>query len=90
MIRVMKVFPLSTDGKLANRPEVDLWGYPALIEPRDSVFVLITEANIRRGHCGSFLYNGDNRDNYQVRLGDKNLLLAVCGNLHGDCLLLVL
>ena len=55
MIRVMKSFSLlSTDGKLANRPEVDLWGYPALIEPRDSVFVLITEANIRRGHCGSF------------------------------------
>lgn len=68
-----KFFPLSTDGKLANRPEIDLWGYPALIEPRDSVFVLITEANIRRGHCGSFLYNGDNRDNYQVRLGDKKL-----------------
>ena len=71
-----KFFPLSTDGKLANRPEVDLWGYPALIEPRDSVFVLITEANIRRGHCGSFLYNGDNRDNYQVRLGDKKLAFS--------------
>ena len=71
-----KFFPLSTDGKLANRPEVDLWGYPALMEPRDSVFVLITEANIRRGHCGSFLYNGDNRDNYQVRLGDKKLAFS--------------
>ncbi|HIU77122.1 MAG TPA: glycoside hydrolase family 97 N-terminal domain-containing protein, partial [Candidatus Pelethocola excrementipullorum] len=71
-----KFFPLSTDGKLANRPEVDLWGYPALIEPRDSVFVLITEANIRRGHCGSFLYNGDNRDNYQVRLADKKLAFS--------------
>lgn len=66
-----KFFPLSTDGKLTNRPEVDLWGYPALVEPQDSVFVLITEANIRRGHCGSLLYNGGQCDSYQVRLADK-------------------
>lgn len=66
-----KFFPLSTDGKLADHPEVDLWGYPALVEPQDSVFMLITEANIRRGHCGSFLYNGDHHDSYQVRLADK-------------------
>lgn len=66
-----KFFPLLTDGKLTNRPEVDLWGYPALVEPQDSVFMLITEANIRRGHCGSLLYNGDQLDSYQVRLADK-------------------
>lgn len=66
-----KFFPLSTDGKLTNRPEVDLWGYPALVEPQDSVFVLITEANIRRGHCGSLLYNGGQCDSYLVRLADK-------------------
>lgn len=66
-----KFFPLSTDGKLADRPEVNLWGYPALVEPQDSVFVLITEANIKRGHCGSLLYNGDQRDSYQVQLADK-------------------
>lgn len=69
-----KFFPLSTDGKLANRPEVNLWGYPALVEPQDSVFVLITEANIRRGHCGSLLYNGDDRNSYQVRFADKQLV----------------
>ena len=66
-----KFFPLSTDGKLADHPEVDFWGYPVLVEPQDSVFMLITEANIRRGHCGSFLYNGDHRDSYRVRLADK-------------------
>lgn len=66
-----KFFPLSTNGKLTNRPEVDLWGYPALVEPQDSVFMLITEANIRRGHCGSFLHNGNQRDSYQVRPADK-------------------
>lgn len=66
-----KFFPLSTDGKLADHPEVNFWGYPVLVEPQDSVFMLITEANIRRGHCGSFLYNGDHRDSYRVRLADK-------------------
>ncbi|WP_291528784.1 glycoside hydrolase family 97 protein [Bacteroides sp. UBA939] len=65
-----KFYPLSTDGKLANRPDVDRWGYPALVEPKDSVFMLITEADIKRGHCGSLLYNGDNRDSYRVRLAD--------------------
>lgn len=69
-----RFFPLSTDGTLANHPKVDRWGYPALVELQDSVFMLITEANIRRGHCGSFLYNGENRDCYQVRLADDKLV----------------
>lgn len=64
-------FPPSTNGQLAGHPEVDTWGYPALVELGDSVFALITEANIRRGHCGSLLYNGNNRDSYQVRPADK-------------------
>ena len=67
-------FPLSTDGILTGHPEVDTWGYPALAELQDSVFVLLTEANIRRGHCGSLLYNGENRDCYQVRLADNKML----------------
>ncbi len=65
-----RFYPLSTDGTLANRPDVSLWGYPGLVEVRDSVFALITEANIRRGHCGSLLSNGDNRDRYRVSLAD--------------------
>ena len=67
-------FPLSTDGTLAGQPEVNTWGYPALAELQDSVFVLMTEANIRRGHCGSLLYNGENRDHYQVRLADDRMM----------------
>ena len=67
-------YPLSTDGTLPDQPEVDTWGYPALAEPRDSVFVLITEANIRRDHCGSLLYNGIDRDQYQVRLADDRMM----------------
>lgn len=70
-----KFFPLSTDGILTNHPDVNLWGYPGLVELSDSVFTLITEANIGRGHCGSFLYNGDDRDTYQVRLADKKQVL---------------
>ena len=66
-----KFFPVSTDGKLPDRPKVNSWGYPGLIELQDSVFMLITEANIRRGHCGSLLFNGDNNDRYQVKLADK-------------------
>jgi len=44
-------FPLATssaDGR---------WAYPALLEPADGVFALITEANIERGQSGSSLYN---------------------------------
>lgn len=67
-------FPLSTDGTLSGQQEVDTWGYPALAELQDSVFVLITEANIRRGHCGSLLYNGEDRNCYQVRLADDKMI----------------
>lgn len=66
-----KFFPVSTDGKLPDRPKVNSWGYPGLVELQYSVFMLITEANIRRGHCGSLLFNGDNNDRYQVKLADK-------------------
>ena len=33
------------------------WGYPALIEPRDGVFALLSEANIERLQSASCLYN---------------------------------
>ncbi len=33
------------------------WGYPALIEPQEGVFALITEANIEKGQSASCLYN---------------------------------
>lgn len=68
-------FPMSTDGKLVEQPEVNLWGYPGLVELQDSVFMLITEANIRRDHCGSLLYNGNNQDNYQIRLANDSIVM---------------
>jgi hypothetical protein len=33
------------------------WGYPALLEPADGLFALITEANIEHGQSASCLYN---------------------------------
>ena len=39
------------------------WGYPALIEPTDGVFALISEANIERRQSASCLYNDGERYN---------------------------
>ena len=44
-------FPLET------APRNGRWGYPALLEPVDGVFALISEANIERGQSASCLYS---------------------------------
>ncbi len=69
-------YPHSTDGRLPGKPEVSNWGYPGLVELKDSVFMLATEANIRRGHTGSYLNNKEDGDRYQVRLFDGQLPVA--------------
>lgn len=66
-------FPLATDGESQGRRNPNLWGYPALVEPLDSLFVLITEANIRRGDSGSRLCNGEKPDRYQVCTTDEKV-----------------
>ena len=61
-------FPLSTTYKVEPVPSFsgisksaegwnNRWGYPALLEPQDGVFVLLTEANIEKGQSASCLYN---------------------------------
>ncbi len=61
-------FPLTTTSKVKALPSYSAvskdadghntrWGYPALLEPVDGVFALITEANIERGQSASCLYN---------------------------------
>ena len=61
-------FPLSTTAKVKaergfSAPSLspdgfnNRWGYPALVEPADGLFVLISEANIERGQSASCLYN---------------------------------
>ncbi len=61
-----RFFPLSTSGVDKSRPNVNHWGYPSLFEPEESVFMLITESNIRRGNCATSLYNNKRNDVYQV------------------------
>ena len=55
-------FPLATTGEKENRR----WGYPALIQPSDNVFALITEAGIERWNSASSLHNDRNREQYRV------------------------
>ncbi len=61
-------FPMSTTAKVKAVPSYSAiskdaegnnirWGYPALLEPYDGIFALISEANIERGQSASSLYN---------------------------------
>ena len=61
-------FPLATTYKVKPVPSYsgisksdegwnNRWGYPALLEPVDGVFALISEANIERRQSASCLYN---------------------------------
>ena len=52
------------------------WGYPALLEPVEGVFALISEANIERRQSASCLYNDGER--YSVVAAENDL------NLSGD------
>ena len=61
-------FPLATTGEKENRR----WGYPALIQPSDNVFALITEAGIERWNSASSLHNDRNREQYRVVM-DENV-----------------
>lgn len=54
------------------------WGYPALLEPREGVFALISEANIERRQSASCLYNDG--ETYRV-VPDQNEL-KVSGDWH--------
>ena len=48
-------FPLTTQAENGR------WGYPALTEPADGLFALLTEANIERGQSASCLYSEGER-----------------------------
>ena len=60
-------FPLSTTGEKENKR----WGYPALLQPSDKVFALITEAGIERYNSASSLNNDRNKEEYRVVM-DEN------------------
>ena len=60
-------FPLATTGENENR----CWGYPALIQPSDNVFALITEAGIERWNSASSLHNDRNKEQYRVVMAEN-------------------
>ncbi len=56
------VTPQNTTGK---------WGFPALFEVSDSIYTLVTEANIDRGNCGSWLCNAVDDSMYKMEMAEK-------------------
>jgi hypothetical protein len=68
-----RLYSPTTDGKATRfgwRPPKQEWAYPALVELPEAQYALITEANIRRDHCGSLLDNEPDLSRYQVRYAD--------------------
>lgn len=57
----------------AKLGETRRWGYPILAQVQENVFSLISEADIKRGDCGSFLENKDAQTNYKVCLADQKI-----------------
>lgn len=66
-------YPLANNGATIEGKTPGLWGYPALLEKQDSIFILITEANIQRGHCASQLNNEQSTTEYKVKLNDERI-----------------
>ena len=75
-------FPLSTTAKQQPVPSYSginksadgyncRWGYPALIEPKKDVFVLLSESGVAANNSASSLWNDKNLETYEVR-PDKN------------------
>ena len=61
-------FPQTTTGENENNH----WGYPALIQPADDVFALVSEAGIERWNSASSLYNDLDKESYRVVM-DENM-----------------
>lgn len=60
-------FYLKNKGRVAGYTQGQ-WGFPALFEVSDAVFALVSEANIMRGNCGSWLSNVSDESVYQVEM----------------------
>lgn len=65
-------YPMNRDGIGENKRGE--WGYPALFEVAESVWMLITEADMERGHCGSWLINKSDQSAYKVQLAENDLI----------------
>jgi len=73
-----KVNPIRTSSGVSTSADGwnNRWGYPALLEPAEGVFALISEANVERRQSASCLYNDGER--YSVVAAENDL------NLSGD------
>lgn len=60
-------FYLKNKGRVADYSK-NQWGFPALFEVSEAVFTLLSEANIMRGNCGSWLNNVAGESAYQVEM----------------------
>lgn len=69
-------FPLSTNGEDVEDRNLRTWGYPALIEPQESVFMLISEAGIGKNRSASRLVNADNLNEYCIRMTDEKVAFS--------------
>lgn len=64
-------FYLKNRGSVAGYSE-GKWGFPALFEVSDSVFTLVSEANIVPGNCGSWLNNASGESVYKVEMAEPS------------------
>lgn len=60
-------FYLKNKGQVAGYTKGQ-WGFPALFEVSDAVFALVSEANVMRGNCGSWLNNAADDSSYKVEM----------------------
>lgn len=71
-----RFYPECSNGVSPESEKITTWGYPALIEVTDSNFILISEANIQRSHCGSYLSSDSlNRNKYIVTYPESDIAL---------------
>lgn len=66
-------FPLATDGgptkeRMWPRPAPGAWAFPALVEPAEGVFALISEADLRHGDSAASLDNSADSATYKLKL----------------------
>lgn len=61
----------NTDGK-ADNAGWD-WSFPALFQPSDDTFILLTEANILRNNTGAYLSNAQSPSCYKIKLFDEQM-----------------
>jgi hypothetical protein len=76
-------YPLATSGKepeqwpfFDRRNDHNRWGFPALMQPREGVFVLLTEANIERQQSAASLFNNQDPELYRLRPEQNELTIS--------------